>query len=311
MSDGDRIPPAAAPLRVRYRSRMKRLGACLAVSLLAAAAAGLGRPEERFAPKGRFRNSVHRYFPDLDARLNAVRYGRWHALEIAWGSGINPALDRQFSSYLLALLADPPRFSPEADRVAPRFAREAAPLFRALRWGQTFEQQVIDVLASPDADPKISETRLARILDLYRREPWALTEPPDARSTEAVFSAAPVSARILASGTRLFASAAEDLAAADFGQQRWRVRDTVAEFDRSYAAERPPPDSTYRAAARTITEKYPRVAAHLDRIARFRAEIFLALVEGGETEEARERRHVRVDEVARRYGVPTEGIRGR
>jgi hypothetical protein len=289
---------------------MKRLAACLAVSLLAVAAAGFGRPEERFRPKGRFNNSVHRNFPDLDARLNAVRYGRWRVLEIAWGSGINRTLDRQFSSYLLGLLADPPRFSPEADRVAPTFAREAVPLFRSLRWGQTFEQQVIDVLASPDADSKSSERRLSRVLDLYRREPWALTEPPDVRSNEAVFAAAPASARILASGTRLFASAAEDLAAADFGQQRWRVRDTVAEFDRSYAAERPPPDSTYRAAARTMTEKYPRVAEHLDRIARFRAEIFVALVEGGQTEEARRQRHDRVAEVARRYGVPTEGIRG-
>ncbi|MEO8432040.1 MAG: hypothetical protein ABI592_11070 [Acidobacteriota bacterium] len=289
---------------------MKRLAACLAVSLLAAAAAAqIGLPEDRFPPKGRYNNSVHRYFPDLDGRLNAVRYGRWRALETAWMSGINRTLDRDFSAYLRGLLADPPRFSPEAERVAPRFAREAAPLFRALRWGQVFEQEVVDVLASPDAEPSVSAARLERALDLYRREPWALTAPPDARSNQAAVAAAPVSARILSSGTRLFAAAAEDLAAADFGQQRWRVRDTVAEFDRSYASEKPPPDSTYWAGARTVTGKYPGVGEHLDRIARFRGEIFAALVPGGETEDARRQRHDRVCAVARRYGIPTKGIR--
>ena len=109
----------------------------------------------------------------------------------------------------------------------------------------------------------MSAVRLARAIDLYRREPWALNEPPDARSNDAVFAAAPVSARILSSGTRLFAVAADDLAAADFGQQRWKVRDTVAEFDRSYAAERPPLDWTYRAAARTITEKEAAIPGNL------------------------------------------------
>jgi hypothetical protein len=288
---------------------MKGLAAGLAVFLLAAAAGA--RPEEPFAPKGSYNNSVHRFFPDLDARLNAVRYGRWRALEIAWTSGINRRLDKQFSSYLLSLLADPPRYAPEADRVAPLFAREAAPVFRAMRWGQVFEQQVLDILASSDASPKLSRDRLNRVLDLYRRERWALSEPPDVRSIELLSAAAPVSARILSAGTRLFATTAEDLAASDFGQQRWRVRQTVADFDRSYAADRPPQDPAYRVAAPGIVERYSPVAAQLDRIAQFRAEIFEALLGGGATADARRLRDARVVEVARRYRIPAEAIGGR
>src|SRR5262249_30670095 len=49
--------------------------------LLFAAAAFGALPEERFPPKGSWNNSVHRFFPDLDARANAVRYGRWRAVE--------------------------------------------------------------------------------------------------------------------------------------------------------------------------------------------------------------------------------------
>ena len=122
----------------------------------------------------------------------------------------------------------------------------------------------------PDGSPRVSEERLNRVLDLYRRERWALTEPADTRPPDAVYAAAPVSARILSTGTRLFASAAEDLAASDFGEQRWKVRQTVADFDRLYAADRPPQDVTYRSAAPTIMERYPRIAEHLDRISRFR-----------------------------------------
>ncbi|MEO8190696.1 MAG: hypothetical protein ABI682_10185 [Acidobacteriota bacterium] len=290
---------------------MKRAGVGLAIFLLASGAVlPLDRADEPFPPKGRYNNSAHRYFPDLEARLNAVRYGRWRALEIAWTSGIDRRLDSQFSSYLLGLLASPPRFAPEADRVAPRFAREASPIFRALRWGQVLEQQLIDILASPDASPALSSQRLTRSLDLYRRERWALVEPPAAVSGEAVVSAAPVSSRILSAGTRLFASAAEDLAASDFGQQRWKVRTTVAEFDRSYAAERPPQDFTYRSSAPTVLQRYPGYAEHLDRLARFRLEVFLALVPGGETPAASRERDARIADVARRYGIVPRGIHG-
>src|SRR5512132_3811915 len=233
---------------------MKRPAAWLSILLLAAAAGA--RPSEPFPPKGSYNNSVHRFFPDLDARLNAVRYGRWRALEIAWREGVQPGLDAEFSKYLLQLLADPPRFAPEADRVAPRFAREASPVFHALHWGQVLEQEVIDVLASPDASPRVSEGRLNRVLDLYRRERWALTEPPETKPLDAVFAAAPVSARVLSTGTRLLAAAAEDLAASDFGQQSWKVRQTVADFDKQYAADRPPENFTYDTAAPTIAERY-------------------------------------------------------
>jgi hypothetical protein len=289
---------------------MKRWAACVGIILLAAAGA-TAWAEEPFPPKGGYNNSVHRFFPDLDARLNAVRYGRWRALEIAWTAGIDRRLDESFSRYLLRILSDPPRFSPEADRVAPRFAREAVPIFHALHWGQVFEQQVVDVLASPDANPRFSGDRLNRVLDLYRRERWALAEPPDVRPNAPVFEAAPVSARILSTGTRLLALAAEDLAAADFGQQRWRVRKTVADFDQSYAADRPPQEASYRAAAPTIVARYPGIAEHLDRITRFRGEVFEALLGGGATEEARRERTARIEAVARRYRIPSEPVRER
>ncbi len=292
---------------------MNRVAGRAALVILAAAVASIGRgvPDEPFPPKGRYTNSVHLYFPDLDARLNAVRYGRWRALEIAWIAGVDRDLDPRFSSYLLALLSDPPRFAPEADRVAPRFAREAAPVFRALRWGQTFEQQVIDILASTDAGTANSAERIDRVYDLYRREAWSLSEPGEPAPIGSVFEAAPVSARILTAGTRLFASAAEDLAAADFGQQRWRVRQTVQDFDRSYASGRPAPESAYRQTATVLTSRHPRAAAALDRLARFRAEVFGALLPGGDDLGSRKKRAERLREVARRYGIPSGGIDAR
>jgi len=290
---------------------MKRVAGLAALVVLAVAAVARGIPDEPFPPKGRYTNSVHLYFPDLDARLNAVRYGRWRALEIAWIEGVGRGLDPRFSSYLLGLLSDPPRFAPEADRVAPRFAREAAPVFRALRWGQTFEQQVIDILASPDAGVANSAERIDRVYDLYRREPWALSEPAETTPIDSVFEAAPVSARILTAGTRLFASAAEDLAAADFGQQRWRVRQTIQDFDRTYAAERPVPEAVYQQTAAVLTSRHPRAAATLDRISRFRAEVFRALLPGGDDLASRRKRAERLREVALRYGIPSDRIDAR
>ncbi len=288
-----------------------RLGACLAGLVFGAAVAIAAPYDEPFRPKGSHNNAVHRFFPDLDARFNAVRYGRWRALEIASISGISPELDQKFSSYLFDLLADPPRFAPEADRVAPRLAREAGPLFRALRWGQVLEQQLPDVLASPDANPHLSQERLERVLDLYRRERWALSDPGEEAPTGEARRLAPVSARILLLGTRLFALAAEDLAASDFGQQRWRVKRTVAEFDRSYSAEHPPEESTYRVSAPTVASAHPRIAEYLDRLARFRVEIFEALIPGSQTPQVLRLRDERLRAVARRYGLPVEGIGGK
>jgi len=287
--------------------RRFRLLASAGILLLAAARA-TAQPEEPFPPKGSYTNSVHRFFPDLDARLNAVRYGRWRAVEIAWLSGINARLDQEFSSYLLVLLAHPPRFAPEADRVAPRFAREAVPIFRALRWGQVFEQQALDILAAPDATPVLVEERLRRLLGLYRRERYALSQPEGEVVPVEALHAAPVSARILLAGTRLFALAAEDLAASDFGQQRWRVKKTVEEFDRSFALDRPMEQSTYRVAAPTLASRYAIVADPLDRLAHFRAELFEALVAGGQTPQTRGARDERAKQLARRWGLPAEGI---
>jgi hypothetical protein len=106
------------------------------------------------------------------------------------------------------------------------------------------------------------------------------------------------------------AVAAEAVVAADFGQQRWKVRDTIAEFDASLSREIALEEATYRVSAPTVAERHPEVAAHLDRLARFRAEVYGALVPGGGTPEARRDRDSRLREVARRYGLPVEGIGG-
>ena len=139
---------------MRRFSRAARIAVLCALAIGAAGASGSS--QEPYRPRGRYNNSVHRFFPDLDSRFNAVRYGRWRALEIAWKVGINPELDTEFSAFLLKLLADPPRFPPEAELVAPRFAREAASVFHALHWGQVFETQVSDTLASFDAAAELT-----------------------------------------------------------------------------------------------------------------------------------------------------------
>ena len=293
---------------------MRRFVGAARVAVLCAFAIGafpaVQRAQEPLRPRGRYNNSVHRFFPDLDSRLNAVRYGRWRGLEIAWTVGINPTLDREFSGFLLALLADPPRFPPEAEFVAPRFAREAAPVFHALHWGQVLEEQVGDVLASADATPGLTARRLDRVVDAYRRERWALSEPATPAAASEALLRAPDSARILLSGTRLFVRAGEALVASDFGQQRWKVRDTIAEFDRSLPREKALEESTHLVSAPTVTERYPSVAAHLDRVTRFRLEVYGALVGGGATPEARRQRDARLREVARRHGLSVGGIGG-
>jgi hypothetical protein len=305
----------------RYLLRgMRRAGlaTCLALLLLAAAA-GARRPEEPFRPKGFYNNSVHRFHPDLEGRLNAVRYGRWRALQIAWTSGINQRLDSEFADFLRGLLVHPPRFPPEADRIAPGPARDAAPIFRALRWGQTLEQQVLDILASADATPALSRDRIERALRLYRREPYALFEPADPAdpaSTAELLAIAPVSSRILASGTKLFALAADGLISSDFSEQRWKVRKILADFDPA-SAPVTPAEALYTAAAPAVVSAYPSTTECLDRLAKFRAEVFAALIPGGATPEAGRQRDERLRAVARRYGLPAkdigsaEGSRGR
>jgi hypothetical protein len=284
------------------------MASILAVPLLASAAAPFDEP---FRPKGVHNNSVHRFFPDLDARLNAVRYGRWRGLEIAWTVGINPELDREFSTYLRRLLANPPRFAPEAERVAPTFAREAVPVFHALHWGQMLEQQLLDALASPDASPALTAARLDRALVAYRRERWALTAPEPAPPPSArVIDVAPVSAQILISGTRLFALAAQDLVVSDFGRQRWKVRETVQTFDKTFLSPRSIGDAWYAVAAPGVVAQHSVATEPLDRVARFRLEVFQALIPGGATPAARRERNENLRAVARRYGLLVEGIDG-
>ncbi len=289
-------------------------GICLPLLFLLAAGAA-GQPEEPFRPKGSYDNSVHRFHPDLDARLNLVRYARWQTFEIAWTSGVTGSLDREVSAHVARLLRHPPRFAPEADRVAPLLARGAAPIFRALRWGQTLEQQFLDVLAASDASQRLSETRADRALLLYRRERYALSEPAEAGGGQP----APASAlapeeagawRLLSDGTRLFALASADLATPDFAQQRWMVRRTVADFDGSYGSgsAHPPEDATYGFSAPDVARSFSAVTKTLDRLQRFRADVLEALAAGGATEEARRQRDERLREVARRYGLPVSGI---
>ncbi|MFN2387155.1 MAG: hypothetical protein ABR576_12885 [Thermoanaerobaculia bacterium] len=314
---------------------MRRLFACaLLISVLAGGAAtGSDQP---FRPRGFHNDSVHRYFPDLNSRFNAVRYGRWRALEIAWTVGINPDLDREFSSYLLTLLGDPPRYPPEPNLVAPRFSRGARPVFEALAWGQVLEQQLTDALAAPDATPELTQQRLARALAAYEREPHALRDPAPGAGSETAEApvlvseaarAAPVSARILTSGTALFIRSAEALAGTNFGEQRWRVMDTIALFDRSFAGEfgqtsspepEPPEPASqdaaslrpvsYRTSAPVVMEISPVLADRLDRLSRFRGEVFESLIPGGVSPEARRQRDAGLRELARRYGLSEEGI---
>jgi hypothetical protein len=100
----------------------------------------------------------------------------------------------------------------------------------------------------------------------------------------------------------------EALAASVFGQQRWKVRDTIEEFDSSLPREKGVEESTHRVSAPTFVERYPAAAAHLDRVTRFRLEVYGALVGGGATPEARRERNARLSRVARRYGLAGEGI---
>ncbi len=285
---------------------MRRAGltTCLPLLLLLAAGAS-GQPEEPFRPKGRYNNSVHRFHPDLDARLNVVEFTRWRTLEIAWTSGVTGEIDREISAYTASLMKRPPRFPPEADRVAPLLAREVVPIFRALRWSQALERQLLDVLASSDAEKRLSAARLERALLLYRRERWALSEP--AAPLPAGPPATTAAWRIEMSGRRLFVRAAADLMTPDFARQRWRVKQTIADFDRTYEGDHPAEEAAY-AAAPAVAEAFPGVARALDRVEQFRREVLEAMVPGGATLEALRERQERLRGVARRYGLPTKAI---
>ena len=285
--------------------RRAGVGTCLSLLFLLAAGAS-GQPEEPFRPKGSYNNSVHQFHPDLEARLNVVRFERWRTLEIAWESGLTER-DNEISAYALLLARHPPRFPPEADRVAPLLARDAAPIFRALRWGQALEQQLLDVLASPDAGERLSAARLDRALLIYRRERWALSEPaepvPGGASLETT-----AAWRVEMAGARLFARAAGDLTTPDYSQQRWLVKQTIADFDRASEGDRPAEKGTYAASAPAAAEAFPGVTKALDRVEQLRQDVLEALAPGDATLEARQKRAERLRGVARRYGLPDSGI---
>ena len=287
---------------------MSKAGVGTFLPLLFLLAAGAsGQPEEPFRPKGAYNNSVHQFHPDLEARLNVVRFERWRTLEIAWESGLTDQADREISAFALLLAKHPPRFPPEADRVAPLLARDASPIFRALRWGQALEQQLLDVLASSDAGERQSAARLDRALLLYQRERWALSEPtepavagPSLETTAAW--------RIEMAGARLFARAAADLTTPDYAQQRWLVKQTIADFDRASDGDRPAEMGTDAASAPAAAEAFPGVTKALDRVEQLRRDVLEALAPGDATLEARQKRAERLRGVARRYGLPDSGI---
>jgi len=282
------------------------VGTCLPLLFLLAAGAS-GQPEEPFRPKGSYNNSVHQFHPDLEARLNVVRFERWRTLEIAWESGLTDQADREISASALLLASHPPRFPPEADRVAPLLARDASPIFRALRWGQALEQQLLDVLASSDAGERLSAARLDRALLLYQRERWALSEP-----TESVVAGASLETtaawRIEVAGARLFARAAADLTTPDYSQQRWLVKQTIADFDRASESDRPAEKGPDAVSAPAAVEAFPGVTKALGRVEQLRRDVLEALAPGDSTLEARLKRAERLRGVARRYGLPVSGI---
>jgi hypothetical protein len=138
-----------------------------------------------------------------------------------------------------------------------------------------------------------------------------VSEPDEPAAPAHVFEVAPFAGRILLSGSVLMAASAEDLAATNFGEQRWKVRRTVADFDRSYASERRTEPVSYRAIAPAFATRYPAIADHLERLARFRLELYDALVPAGESPDARRAREDGVRRVAVRYRIPVGGIGAR
>jgi hypothetical protein len=282
---------------------MTRPATALVIAAALAAAAAPGAAEV-LRPAGGHNDSAHRYFPDLDARLNAVRYARWRALELALLQGITPQLDQEYSAYLLGLIAAPPRYAPEPELIAPILSRDATPVYRALWWGGVLETQLIDALAAADATEPATNARLEKALAAYRAERWALQPQADESAPAPEASRlAPSSANILQAGTALFVESAQALAASSYGEQRQLVRKVVEDFDKSFASERPAHDATYAAAAPDVTAAWPDVADALDRLARYRAEVFEALAPAGDTLEGRRLRDDRLRAVASRWGL--------
>jgi hypothetical protein len=275
---------------------MKRLAIVLALS---AAVGCLTLRNETFRPRGIYNNAVHRFFPDLDRRENAIRYGRWRALEVSWREGVSEPVDRRFAEKLLVEMQKLPDFPPDPRLAAPALAREAPRCYDALRNADLLEREVADILAAGDATPMRNRERIDRALNLYRRQPAALSSPPAPPPPETERLSTFATARLLLMGDWLFARADEDLTTSDYGEQRWKIRETVERYDRELTV---PPASLrtawYEEFAPGFTKAFPFVSDTLDRATRFRIEIFAALAspDGG-------RRLRSVAEVERRYGL--------
>jgi hypothetical protein len=277
---------------------MKRPLVCLLICLLAAAVGCTTAGNDEFRTRGLYNNAVHRFFPDLDQRQNAIRYGRWRALEASWRRGANASTDAEISIRIRWELRRLPAFGPDARLAAPYFAQGAPAAFHAMVAANVFERQVSDALASPDATPDRTARRIDRALAQYRQSPWSLSEPP-APAGPATGLERFESARLLLAGDWLFARCAEDLSAARYGSQRWKTRDTVALYDRQIAS--PPASITtawYRDFAPEFSRTHPVAAEILDRVTRFRIELFAAF--RGRDPGARA---AGVSAVERRYGL--------
>ncbi len=256
-----------------------------------------GQTSLRLPFQGLSSHSVHRFFPDLDGRENAIRYGRWRALENAWTRGVSRELDGALEDSVLAAIQRLPDFPPDARLCAPRFSREAPRAFGAILEADRLERQVADALAATDALGIKTKVRIERSLTAYRRARYALSEPAPAGIDAGLGNFR--TARLLLEGDWLFAQSAEDLAVANFREQRWKVKASVGRYDRE--VEQPPDSieaSWYTRYAPAFTEAYPLVAAALDRATHFRIEVFEAL----SSPDAAARR-AGVKSVEKRYGL--------
>lgn len=252
---------------------MKRAGIFLFVLMTAGC---LWPARDSFRPRGLYNNALHRFFPDLERRENAIFYGRWRALELAWVEGISAERDAIFAHRLRAEVLALPDFPPDPDVTAPRFGREAPAAAGAILAAGALEREVADALAAADATPALTQKRIGHALLHYQRSRWAL-------GVESERAQGPVlanysTAKLLLAGDWLLAKSAEDLAVSNYGEQRWRIRATVEEYDRTIAAlPASIPTSWYRQFAPTFTRDYPAAAQALDRATLFRGEIFQAL----------------------------------